>query len=141
MSDRHLQAVERRGRLGDVIPVFQDWLYLPDPGIVYAVLGAVAANRLDGDPVWLQVIAPPGFGKTEVLLSIADLDDVHLASTITEAALLSGTPKKEKAEGRDGRAPAPDRRLGDSAAQRLHLDPLDAPGDAGRGDRGAPRDL
>jgi hypothetical protein len=86
--------------LDDTVAVFRRWLYLPDPTALYAVLGTVAANRLPGDPVWLVLVGSPGGGKTELLQAVAALPDVHPAATLTEAALLSGTPKKE----RDGAA-------------------------------------
>jgi hypothetical protein len=82
--------------------VFRRWLHLPDTGALDVVLGTVAANRLDGDPVWTLLIAPPGGGKTEILNSIAGLDDAHPAGTLTEASLLSGTPKKEHASDAKG---------------------------------------
>ncbi len=41
-------------------------------------------------------------GKTEVLNALAGLSDVHPAATLTEAALLSGTPKKDHASGAKG---------------------------------------
>ena len=75
--------------------VFQKWLHLPDPGALHAVLGTVAANRLEGDPVWLLLVGPPGGGKSELLTALFNLADVHPAATITEAALLSGVPKRE----------------------------------------------
>src|SRR4051812_180237 len=74
--------------LGEAVEVFQRWLFLPDPGLVYAVLGAIAANRLEGDPVWLLAVGPPGMGKTETLQSTAGLPDVHPTGVLTEAALL-----------------------------------------------------
>ena len=49
--------------LGETVAVFRRWLYLPDPTALYAVLGAVAANRLAGDPVWLLLVGPPGSGS------------------------------------------------------------------------------
>jgi hypothetical protein len=83
--------------LDRLLSEFRRWLYLPDPSAVLAVLGTVAANRLDGDPVWLLLVGPPGSGKTEVLASVGSLHDVHRAATLTEAALLSGSPKRERA--------------------------------------------
>ena len=63
----------------------------------------VAANRLDGDPVWLVLVGPPGGGKSEILTSVAGLRDVHPTATLTEAALLSGTPRRERdAEAKGG---------------------------------------
>lgn len=81
---------------------FRRWLYLPDMGALYATLATVAANRLEGDPVWLLLVGPPGGGKSELLGSLTGLQDVHPAATLTEAGLLSGTPKRETAEGAKG---------------------------------------
>jgi len=83
--------------LSVVESVFLEWLHLPDLGPLHVVLGSLAANLMVGDPSWLLVIGPPGGGKTEVILSISEVPDVHMAGTLTEAALLSGTPKKELA--------------------------------------------
>lgn len=88
--------------LADVVAIFQRWLYMPDPTVLYAVLGAVAANLLPGDPVWLLTVGPPGSGKTETINALSRLQNVHHISTLTEAALLSGTPKKEKASDAKG---------------------------------------
>ena len=88
--------------LPEVIQGFRRWLYLPDLGALIAALGAVAANRLPGDPVWLLIVAPSGWGKTEVLGPLAGLPDVHPAATLTEAALLSGTPARDKGKGAKG---------------------------------------
>jgi hypothetical protein len=65
-------------------------------------LGAVAANLMKGDPVWVMVVGPPSGGKTESINAIASLPYVRLGATLTEAALLSGTPKKQKAAGSKG---------------------------------------
>lgn len=88
--------------LGDVREVFAKWLHMPDYGAIYATLATVAANRLPGDPVWLALVGPPGSGKTEAVSSLSCLPDMHAAATLTEAALLSGTPKKEHAAGAKG---------------------------------------
>ncbi len=82
--------------LADIVYLFQSTMWLPDPGIVYLVLGTVAANRLPGDPVWLLVIGPPSSGKTEVLDSLSLLPETHAASTFTEAGLLSGSVSRDE---------------------------------------------
>lgn len=81
--------------IASVEETFRRWLHLPDLGALYAMLGAVAANRLEGDPVWLLLVGPPGGGKTELLNTISNIPDTYPAATITEAALLSGVPRKE----------------------------------------------
>lgn len=83
-------------KLSRVVETFQKWLYLPDPGTLLMVLAALAANRLSGDPVWLLLVGPPGSGKTELLSGLAGLPGVHQAATLTEPALLSGSPKRER---------------------------------------------
>jgi energy-coupling factor transporter ATP-binding protein EcfA2 len=83
--------------LPDVVETCRRWLHLPDPGALYALLGTIAANRLEGDPVWLLLVGPPGGGKSELLMALSGLEDVHPTATLTEAALLSGTSKRERA--------------------------------------------
>lgn len=81
--------------VSDVRSVFQRWLHLPDTGALDVVLGTVAANLIEGDPVWLLLVGPPGGGKSEILSAVVELEQAHPAATLTEAALLSGTPKRE----------------------------------------------
>jgi hypothetical protein len=82
--------------IDQTLNVFKRWLVLKDLTPVYAVLGAVAANLLEGDPVWLGVIGPPSSAKTEILNSILTLPKVEMSGPLTVAGLLSGTPKRER---------------------------------------------
>jgi hypothetical protein len=86
----------------ETIRVYERWLLLPSRTPVYAMLGAVVANLLDGDPVWLGLVAPPSSAKTELLNSISGLPFVVSVSTLTLASLLSGTPKGQRARGATG---------------------------------------
>lgn len=88
--------------LDEVIATFRRWIYLPDPAPLIVALATYLANRLPGDPLWLLVIGPSGDGKTTILQAFTDLSDVHFASVLTEAALLSGTPKREQQHGARG---------------------------------------
>jgi hypothetical protein len=88
--------------LDDIIATFQRWLYLPDPAPLLAVLAAVLANYGPGDPVWLLLVAPPSSGKTEILHALASLPRIHAVGVLTEASLLSGTPRKERAKDAQG---------------------------------------
>ena len=83
--------------------VFRRWLGQEyDLDVLDAVLCALAAERLDGDPLWLLVISGPGAAKTETVQACAGAGAI-VESTITgEAALLSGTPKKERAKDATG---------------------------------------
>jgi Bifunctional DNA primase/polymerase, N-terminal/FaeA-like protein len=86
----------------DTLKKHKRWLLLKDDTPVLAVLGTVAANYLDGDPVWLGVIAPPSSAKTELLNSTSRLAHVVQAASLTPAGLLSGTPKRQQAKGAKG---------------------------------------
>jgi hypothetical protein len=88
--------------IDEVVQVFSRWLILRDPTPIYAILGTIAANLLPGDPVWLGLIAPPSSAKTEILNSTSKLPYMVQAATVTPAALLSGTPKKQRAAGNKG---------------------------------------
>lgn len=88
--------------IDQTLAVFDRWLILRDTVPVYAVLGAVAANLLDGDPVWLGLIGPPSSAKTEILNSTLMLPNVVQAATLTPAGCLSGTPKRQHEKGTKG---------------------------------------
>jgi hypothetical protein len=94
-------AVAPRG-LAEVIAVFDKWLILADHTPIYAVLGTIAANLLPGDPVWLGLIAPPSSAKTEILNSLSLLPYIEPTATLTPAALLSGTPRRQRGKGAKG---------------------------------------
>jgi hypothetical protein len=83
--------------LTDALATFQDWLPMDDTAPVLVVAAAVVANLTEGDPVWLLIVGPPSGGKTEILSSCSSLPYIVPTATITEAALLSGTSKRERA--------------------------------------------
>ncbi|MFN0145937.1 MAG: DUF3854 domain-containing protein [Dehalococcoidia bacterium] len=88
--------------LAEVVDVYRRWMYLPDEAPLLAMLGAVVANRFAGPPVWLLLVAAPSSGKTEILSGLVGIPGVHLVSTLTEAALLSGTATKDRASDATG---------------------------------------
>jgi hypothetical protein len=71
-------------------------------GALHITLATVVANRMPGDPVWQLLVAASSSGKTEIIVSLADLDEVEPAATLTEAALLSGVPRRDVATGATG---------------------------------------
>lgn len=84
--------------LDDVLSTYRKWLYMPDDSAVLATLGTIAANRMEGDPVWTLIVGPSGVGKTETIEGIGGLPEVHSCATLTEGALLSGSPNRDKAK-------------------------------------------
>lgn len=88
--------------LADVLAVFRRWLYLEDSAPVLVVLATIAANLMPGDPLWLMLVGASSGGKTEVLVAASRLAGLRLAAVLTEASLLSGTPKRDAAKGSKG---------------------------------------
>ncbi|MBA7666656.1 hypothetical protein ES703_74737 [subsurface metagenome] len=88
-------------QLDRILERCRHWLFMPDTGLLEVALGVIAANLLPGDPVWLLLVGPPGSGKTEILNCIVKVKDVHQLAILTEASLLSGTPRRD-AEGAKG---------------------------------------
>ncbi len=81
--------------LNFLVERIQQYMHLPDPAPFILVLATVAAHKMQGPPVWLMLVGPPSSGKTEALSTIANIPKVYYASTLTEAALLSGTARKD----------------------------------------------
>ena len=88
--------------LDSALATFKTWLHIDDTAPVLAVAAAIVANLAEGDPVWFLILGPPSGGKTEILSACSPLDYVVPAATITEAALLSGTSRKERAKDATG---------------------------------------
>ena len=86
--------------------VYARWLHDADQVPTRIVLAAFAANMfLPGDPVWVMLVGGSGIGKTERIMPIAAMPHVVMASTLTgEAALLSASPKRERAKNATGGA-------------------------------------
>ncbi len=101
-SKERQQAAPDPKTIDEVVAVFEHWLVLKDLMPVYALLGTIAANLLDGDPIWLGLVAPPSSAKTEILNSTARLPFVVRASTLTLPGLLSGVPKRQRLRSASG---------------------------------------
>jgi hypothetical protein len=77
---------------------FREVLHLPDPSALYVLMGAVAANMIEGPPVWIMLVGPPSCGKTELLNSLLYVPRIlEAADLASEAAFLSGTSARETA--------------------------------------------
>ncbi|MBV9469104.1 MAG: hypothetical protein JOZ57_07645, partial [Abitibacteriaceae bacterium] len=92
--------------LKEVEAVFDKYLVMPDHETLYATLGTVAANywaqENGGEATWLALVAPPASGKTEHITALAQLPHTYMAAELSVAALLSGTPRRDKAKDAHG---------------------------------------
>lgn len=77
--------------IDNVYKIYQKYLHLEDLSIIDIFYGSVLANRLEGDPVWLFLVGSSGGGKTELIHSIRDCNEVYTADEITQHTLISGS--------------------------------------------------
>ena len=61
-----------------------------DRGIVRLICATVIANRLQGDPVWLFVIAPSSGLKSEIIRALDGVTGIYPLSSLTPRTLISG---------------------------------------------------
>ncbi len=73
-----------------VYKTYKKWLYLPDTTAIDVMFGTIIANRLDGDPLWLFIVAPSGGTKTVFMMSIAEGPKIVSTTTMTPHSLVSG---------------------------------------------------
>lgn len=88
--------------IDEILEVYQEMMPGADPGMLRVSLAAYAANWLDSPAVWLMLISDPGTGKTRTLTALKNLPAIQPVSSLSEPALISGTPKQYRAEGATG---------------------------------------
>lgn len=84
---RKCKELNRAGMLR----VFTKWLRLASYEPLDVMFATVLANWfVEGDPVWLFLVAPPGGVKTELLMTLSDAAGIMTTTTLTPHALISG---------------------------------------------------
>jgi predicted transcriptional regulator len=80
---------------------FGRWLAFPTDDaarprydLVDVALAVIIANRMEADPLWLFLVAPPSSGKTEIIRSLGDVKDVFPLSSLTPQTFASGFERK-----------------------------------------------
>ncbi|MFC1693441.1 toprim domain-containing protein, partial [Candidatus Latescibacterota bacterium] len=76
--------------LDGVKTVVKKWLYFEDYSVVDVCLAVIIANRMQADPLWMFLIAPPGGSKTELLRALKCEGVTYELSSLTEHTLVSG---------------------------------------------------
>lgn len=74
----------------ELIKTYRKWLYLPDISVLDIIFGVCFANRLEGDPLWMFMVAPPGGSKSELLMSLARSPETYALTSLTPHTLVSG---------------------------------------------------
>jgi hypothetical protein len=105
MQDLSRRAAQSNGHnpLAAAHAVFIKWLGEDyDIDALDAVLATLAAEQLDGDPLWLLLISGPGNAKTETVQAAVGVGAIITSTVSSDAGLLSATPKKERSKDATG---------------------------------------
>ena len=81
--------------LDDVRTVFKRWLFLESTDAISVMLATVVSQQIDGEPIWMFLVGPPGSAKTETLNSLSLVPSAYMTSTLTPHSLISGANWKD----------------------------------------------
>ncbi len=84
--------------LDDVYAAFRKWLHIDSTDGILMALATVISNELEGDPVWLFLVAPPGGSKTEIMSTFDKYPNAYITSSLTPQSLISGASYKNGAD-------------------------------------------
>lgn len=74
----------------EVYKVFHECLELKNNDLIDVIIGCVLANRMQDDPVWLQIVGPSGSAKSVICEAINCHYDIESVDTFTASTLVSG---------------------------------------------------
>ena len=82
----------------DLREVYTKWYKIADEDmeLIDITIAAAIDRRIPGDPIWLYIVGPSGFMKTELCRSLGLLPEVYTLDSLTSKALISGLVDKER---------------------------------------------
>lgn len=91
-EDEADQKEEKPATFQEVVKVFKDWVSVDQEfeDALAICLAVCLSNGIIGDPLWFYIVAPPGSGKTLILMTLKDTDRTVFKSSLTPASLVSG---------------------------------------------------
>jgi hypothetical protein len=84
--------------LEDVHTVYRKWLHLPSTDAIDVMLSTVISQTMDGPPVWMFLVSPPGGAKTITLAGLTEYENAYSTSSLTAKALISGSNERGAAD-------------------------------------------
>lgn len=75
----------------EVYERFAKWLKFRNNEVLDVFYGAIIANRLPAEPVWLFLVGPSGCGKSELMLSVKGAVGMYSIDSLTSHTLVSGS--------------------------------------------------
>ncbi len=84
--------------LDQVHQEFKKWLYLDSTDAIDIMLASVVSQQIDGEPIWLFLVGPPGSAKTETLSTLSWVENAYMTSSLTPHSLISGASWKDNGD-------------------------------------------
>ena len=81
---------EQPAALKDVFTVYKKWLFLANTDAIEVMLAVMMSNFIEGDPLWMFIVSPPGGSKTEMLMSLSRCENAFMISSLSAHSLISG---------------------------------------------------
>jgi len=77
--------------------VFNRWYHIDkvDNDFIDVTLASCLDREVQGDPVWLFIVAPPGGLKTEIIRSLSEYPKAYSLDSLTAHTLVSGISKRD----------------------------------------------
>lgn len=97
-SDRPSRWEKKPPTFEQVKDAFKKWLHLENTDAIHIMLATVASQAMDGPPVWVFLVGPPGSAKTAILASLNTYGKIYSTSSLTVHALISGANWKDSAD-------------------------------------------
>ncbi len=85
-DDEDIEAISRE----ELVAVYNKWLEMDSEDSLAVLYGTVFANRLEGEPLWVLLVGPPGGTKSVLLMSLSGSSEIYACSSFTPHTLVSG---------------------------------------------------
>jgi hypothetical protein len=89
-ADVARERPDRIPTLEDVHGIYRKWLHLPNTDAIDVMLATALSERMDGPPIWLFLVSPPGGAKTITMEGLIEYERTTSTSSLTAHALISG---------------------------------------------------
>lgn len=82
--------VDKKMTWNRLVQGVKKWMKVEDFDPLKVAVGVLLSNFIEGEPVWLFLVACPGVGKSEILGMFKHCPQTYTTSSITPNALISG---------------------------------------------------
>jgi hypothetical protein len=86
VDDEDVEPISRE----ELVAIYMKWLKLDNEDPLAILYATIFANRLEGEPLWILLVGPPGGTKSVLLMSLSGSSEIYSCSSFTPHTLISG---------------------------------------------------